>query len=163
MGSELPEPLAFEYLDTSSESFAQLVQVRANRNDEFYTVPAGGVDVCSVRRPHPPRHPVIEDEVSHQGKLWKWQGEGPAAWHFITIDGAAGDTLSALAVMRKLELGRSRGFGSLKVRARIGESAWATSVFPDKVRGWLLPVKAAVRKAEGLVEGAVVEVVLEVL
>jgi Domain of unknown function (DUF1905) len=106
---------------------------------------------------------VSEDEVSHEGTLWKWQGEGPAAWHFITIDGEAGNTLSALAVMRKLELGRSRGFGSLKVRVRIGESDWATSVFPDKARGWLLPVKAAVRKAEGLVEGAVVNLTLVVL
>jgi hypothetical protein len=104
-----------------------------------------------------------EDEVSHQGTLWKWQGEGPAAWHFVTIDGEAGDTLTALAVMRKLELGRSRGFGSLKVRARIGESEWSTSVFPAKARGWLLPVKAAVRKAEGLGEGEVVEVTLTIL
>ncbi|QZH75502.1 MAG: DUF1905 domain-containing protein [Erythrobacter sp.] len=101
-----------------------------------------------------------EDIVSHEGKLWKWQGDGAAAWHFVTIDGGAGDTLSALALMRKLELGRSRGFGSLKVRARIGESGWATSVFPDKARGWLLPVKAAVRKTEGLVEDAEVEVEL---
>ncbi|QZH75501.1 MAG: peptidylprolyl isomerase [Erythrobacter sp.] len=57
LGSELPAPPAFEYLDTSSQSFAQLVQVRANRNDEFYTVSAGGVDICSVevpiRRVHP--------------------------------------------------------------------------------------------------------------
>jgi peptidylprolyl isomerase len=51
LGSELPDAPAFEFLDTSSESFAQLVQVRANRNDEFYTVPAGGVDVCSVGVP----------------------------------------------------------------------------------------------------------------
>lgn len=44
-------PPAFEYLDTSSASFAQFVHVRANRDDEFYTVPAGGVDVCSVGVP----------------------------------------------------------------------------------------------------------------
>lgn len=104
-----------------------------------------------------------EDEVRHRGHLWKWQGEGPSAWHFVTVDGEAGDTLSALAVMRRLELGRSRGFGSLKVRAQIGDSEWTTSVFPHKERGWLLPVKAAVRKAEELGEDDAVSLTLFVL
>ncbi|KLE34940.1 peptidylprolyl isomerase [Aurantiacibacter luteus] len=41
----------YEYLDTAGQSFARYVAVRANRNDAFYTVPAGGVDVCSVQVP----------------------------------------------------------------------------------------------------------------
>ncbi len=51
LGNELPDPPRFEYLGTESESFARYVQVRANRNDAFYTVPAGGVDVCNVQVP----------------------------------------------------------------------------------------------------------------
>ena len=51
LGSELPDPPAFEYLDTASDSFARYVAVRANRSDPFYTQPAGGVDVCSVQVP----------------------------------------------------------------------------------------------------------------
>ncbi|WP_340588931.1 peptidylprolyl isomerase [Erythrobacter alti] len=51
LASELEQPPAFEYLDTASESFARYVHVRANRDDAFYTVPAGGVDVCSVQVP----------------------------------------------------------------------------------------------------------------
>lgn len=51
LASELADAPRFEYLDTASESFARLVAVRANRNDDFYTVPAGGVDVCSVGVP----------------------------------------------------------------------------------------------------------------
>lgn len=51
LGSELAEPPGFEYLDTRSESFARYVAVRANRDDPFYTVPAGGVDLCSVQVP----------------------------------------------------------------------------------------------------------------
>jgi hypothetical protein len=40
------------------------------------------------------------------------------------------------------------------VRARIGESRWETSVFADKASGcYLLPVKATVRKAEGISTG----------
>ena len=46
------------------------------------------------------------------------------------------------------------GFGSAKVTATIGETGWRTSVFPHKASGgWLLPVKKAVRQAEGLNEG----------
>jgi len=62
--------------------------------------------------------------------------------------------------MRKLE-GTARGFGSLRVTATIGQTSWQTSVFPSRETGWMLPVKAAVRKAEGLDEGDEVELRLE--
>lgn len=41
----------FEYLASDSARFAEYVRVRANRNDAFYKVPAGGVDVCNVQVP----------------------------------------------------------------------------------------------------------------
>ena len=62
--------------------------------------------------------------------------------------------------MRRLE-GTARGFGSLRVTATMGQTAWQTSVFPSRENGWMLPVKAAVRKAEGLDEGDEVELLLE--
>jgi hypothetical protein len=103
------------------------------------------------------------DIVRHTGPLWRWTTpNAPAAWFFVTIDGEAGEALSAIALMRRLENGRRGGFGSLKVRARIGTSDFATSVFPSRDPGWMLPVKAAVRKAEGLSEGSEVTVTLEV-
>ena len=98
----------------------------------------------------------------HTGPLWRWTTPAaPAAWHFVTINGAAGDALSATAMMRRLE-GLKNGFGSLKVIATIGDSTFSTSVFPSKELGWLLPVKASVRKAEGLGEGDMIDVKLEV-
>ncbi|MFM5931954.1 MAG: DUF1905 domain-containing protein [Novosphingobium sp.] len=102
----------------------------------------------------------MSESITHSGTLWRWTGGNGGAWHFISIDGEAGEALSATALMRRLE-GLSRGFGSLKVRATIGDSTFATSVFPSSSEGWMLPVKAAVRKAEGLGEGDAVEVVLE--
>jgi peptidylprolyl isomerase len=53
LGSEVEEfpPPRYEYFDTESESFARYLDVRANRNDAFYTVPAGGVDICNVQVP----------------------------------------------------------------------------------------------------------------
>jgi len=102
----------------------------------------------------------LSESVTHTGPLWRWTSpSGPAAWHFITIDGEAGEALSGTAIMRRLE-GNSRGFGSLKVVAAIGGCEFKTSVFPSKETGWLLPVKASVRKAEGLAEGDAVTVEL---
>lgn len=102
----------------------------------------------------------MTERIEHTGTLWRWTGGTNGTWHFLTIGGDAGEALSATALMRRLE-GLSRGFGSLKVRATIGESRFATSVFPSKADGWMLPVKAAVRKAEDLAEGDEVTVVLE--
>ena len=103
----------------------------------------------------------MSDIVTHCGVLWRWTTPAaPAAWHFVTINGPAGDELSATALLLRLA-GDARGFGSLKVAARIGESRFKTSVFPSKELGWLLPVKASVRRVEGLVEGELVEVELE--
>lgn len=104
----------------------------------------------------------MTEHVQHKGRLWRWTGaSGGGTWHFLTIDGEAGEALSGTALMRKLE-GNTRGFGSLKVKARIGESTFATSVFPSKSDGgWLLPVKASVRRAEELAEGDPVLVLLE--
>ena len=52
-------------------------------------------------------------------------------------------------------------WGSVYVVATIGGSTWRTSLFPSKqVGGWMLPLKVAVRKAEKIAEGSVVEAVL---
>lgn len=103
----------------------------------------------------------MNERISHTGTLWRWTGgSSGGSWHFLTIDGEAGESLSATALMRRLER-TIGGFGSIKVAARIGASRFSTSVFPSKSEGWILPIKAAVRKAEGIGEGDAVEVVLE--
>jgi len=53
LASDMPaaERPSFEYLDTASASFVQYLHVRANRHDDFYIRPAGGVDLCNVQVP----------------------------------------------------------------------------------------------------------------
>jgi peptidylprolyl isomerase len=41
----------FEYLSDRSAAFGRLLKLRANRDDDFYRVPAGGVDLCSASVP----------------------------------------------------------------------------------------------------------------
>lgn len=103
----------------------------------------------------------MTERLTHTGPLWRWTGGSGGSWHFLTIDGAAGEALSGTALMRRMDR-TIGGFGSLKVTARIGDSVFRTSLFPSRELGWLLPVKAAVRKAEGIGEGDSVEVLLEV-
>ncbi len=83
--------------------------------------------------------------------LWIWRGssDGPsakAAWYFLTITG------DAAAAIRAAVGGRTGGFGSVKVAAQIGNTHWTTSLFPSReAGGYLLPVKADVRRRERLV------------
>ena len=81
-------------------------------------------------------------------QLWLWSGEG-GSWHFLTIPPEE-------AVEIRLESAASgirRGFGSVRVEARIGKVAWRTSIFPQKDGGYILPVKAAVRCDAGIAAG----------
>lgn len=91
--------------------------------------------------------------------LWRWQSAtAPAAWYFVTIAGDVADEIRLAAISGQWLDGR-KGFGSARVDVQIGDTRWKTSVFPHKESGgWLLPVKAAVRKAEGIAEGDLVAV-----
>lgn len=53
LASDMPaaERPSYEYMDTASATFARYVHVRANRHDDFYIRPAGGVDLCNVQVP----------------------------------------------------------------------------------------------------------------
>ena len=53
------------------------------------------------------------------------------------------------------------GWGVIPVAVRIGETSWTTSLFP-KDGGYLVPLKDAVRKAEGIAVGDTVAVQLDV-
>jgi hypothetical protein len=101
------------------------------------------------------------ESVSFAAPLLVWRIEdGDMA--YVEIAGAAAEAIGGYELMRRLELGR-RGFGSVKVEVRLGESRWSTSVFPQKKGGWFLPVKKAICRAESLEEGDEVEIRLELL
>ena len=105
----------------------------------------------------------MSESVETCATLWIWSSpEAPASWHFLTIDGEAAEAIRATALMRRLEGEQRRGWGSIRVTATIGDTSWQTSVFPSKDSGgYLLPVKAAVRKSERLIAGDEVTVRLD--
>ena len=101
--------------------------------------------------------------VSFTAPLLVWRTEQYGDIGYVAIHGAAADAISEHELMRRLELGSRRGFGSVKVHVQVGGSRWSTSVFPQKQGGWFLPVKKAICRAEQLEEGDDVAVQLELL
>jgi Domain of unknown function (DUF1905) len=106
---------------------------------------------------------VAPETVGFTAPLSVWRTEQYGDIGYVTIAGPAAEAIGAYELMRRLDLGRRRGFGSVKVEAAIGASRWSTSVFPQKGGTWFLPVRKAICRAEGLVADDEVSVSLELL
>ena len=89
--------------------------------------------------------------------LWPWEVRRDL-WTFVTLPDEASEEIPAV-----VDTG-GRGFGAVRVRARIGTFVWQTSVFPQSGEGpYVLPVKRAVRDANSLDVGDEAAVFVEVL
>ena len=87
-----------------------------------------------------------------------WEHVGPSSWYFVSLPESDADDIDEMFGHN------AAGFGSIRVAAAIGDTRWMTSIFPDTKRGtYVLPVKKAVRVAEGLADGSVARVDLEVV
>jgi hypothetical protein len=96
--------------------------------------------------------------IAVTASIWLWS-EGKGSWHFLTIP-------PDKAVEIRLESavsGIRHGFGSVRVEVTINGVTWKTSIFPQKSGGYILPVKADVRKRAGIAAGDEVTVSLELL
>jgi Domain of unknown function (DUF1905) len=96
--------------------------------------------------------------VDFSAELWIWAARPAESWTFVSLPAEASDEI------RDLTEGLRRGFGSVRVRARIGSSTWTTSIFPDSARGvYVLPVKRQIRRDQSLEPGDTAEVTVELL
>jgi hypothetical protein len=96
--------------------------------------------------------------VEFTAELWTWDARRADSWTFVSLPGEESE------VIRELTAGLRRGFGAVRVRARIGTTTWTTSIFPDKARAaYVLPVKRAVRRAQHLEPGDTPTVTVELL
>ena len=79
--------------------------------------------------------------LEFSGEIIEWRG--PAPFHFVTVpdeQSAAIEDVSSMVTY---------GWGAIPVNVRIGRTDFKTSLFP-KGDLYLVPVKEAVRRAEGL-------------
>jgi hypothetical protein len=95
--------------------------------------------------------------VVFEAELWIWDARRGDSWVFVSLPEDASEDV------RELADGQRRGFGSVRVRATVGGTTWTTSIFPDRNRGYVLPVKRPVRAAEGLDAGDVATVTVELI
>lgn len=95
--------------------------------------------------------------IEFESEVFRWDARDDSSWFFTAVPPELSEDIR--------ELPRPpRGFGSVRVRARVGATEWTTSIFPDSKSGsYVLPLKKAVRDAENLVDGGPVTVRLHVL
>lgn len=106
--------------------------------------------------PDPVDDAVRTNRFSFSTELW--EHEGSSAWFFVSLPEADADDIEQFFGHR------AAGFGSVRVEVTVGSTRWRTSIFPDnKRKTYLLPVKKAVRVAEGLEAGSPVRVALTVV
>ncbi len=99
---------------------------------------------------------MIDLDFEFTTDLWEYSGQG--SWHFVTVP----DEISA--DIKAFTKHTARGFRTVRVKVKIGGSEWLTSLFPDKKSAcYFLPVKAAIRKSEKLLDGSTVAVQMNVI
>lgn len=79
--------------------------------------------------------------VEFTGELIEWRG--PAPFYFVAL------TEEAIRQVRETASLASYGWGVIPVTSTIGATEFTTSLFPRQ-GGYLLPIKDAVRQAEGI-------------
>lgn len=90
-------------------------------------------------------------ELSLTGEVWHWRG--PAPYHFVTVPEDVSSTL------REAAAAVTYGWGMVPAHVRTGSTTWSTSLWP-KDGGYVVPLKDAVRRAEGIEVGDVVRLTL---
>lgn len=92
-------------------------------------------------------------EWTFEGPVIYWRG--PAPFYFVPLPDHVLDDLAPVAN----EL--TYGWGCIPATVTIGDTTFTTSMIP-KDGGFLVPVKVAVRRAEGIEEGDMVAARLQV-
>ena len=96
-------------------------------------------------------------EKQYKARVKVWLYPGPGGWHFVTLPKNQSEQIKVRFA------GHQVGWGSLPIAATIGATTWNTSLFPDKASGsFLVPIKADVRKKEGVAEGDSVTIAVEI-
>ena len=90
--------------------------------------------------------------LSFAGEIWYWRG--PSPFYFVTVPE------EQCRDLREVSVALSYGWGCLPCTVTLGGSTWRTSMFP-KDGGYIVPLKAKVRRAEEVDEGMVVDLRLE--
>jgi hypothetical protein len=90
-------------------------------------------------------------EFSFSNTVWEWRG--PAPYHFVSVP------LEIANEIKQLASAVTYGWGMIPVSGKIGATSFSTSLWA-KNGTYAVPLKDAVRKAEGVSIGDMVSVKL---
>ena len=95
-------------------------------------------------------------QVTFDAEPFPWHSD-KTTWVFVKVPPDDADAIDDATSM-------TGGFGSVKVNVQVGKTAWSTSLFPSKeYETYLLPLKKAVRQAEGIEVGKPVSITVEIV
>jgi hypothetical protein len=92
-------------------------------------------------------------QLTFSGPVWEWRG--PAPYFFLTVPEAESGMIQAASEIV------TYGWGMIPVAVRIGATGFTTSLWP-KDGGYVLPLKDAVRRAEGIEVGVAITATLTI-
>lgn len=92
-----------------------------------------------------------------EAELWQWDARREVAV-FVSLPPDVSEEIAERALARPLA-----GFGAVRVEVTVGRTSWRTSIFPASADRYVLPVKTAVRRAEGIDLGDRTRVRLELV
>ncbi len=95
-------------------------------------------------------------QFTFDAELFPWHSE-KTTWVFVAVPSEVADAIDDAVSI-------TGGFGSIKVNVELGASSWSTSLFPSKeMETFVLPLKKAVRKAEGVDIGDTTSITIELV
>ena len=94
-------------------------------------------------------------KIKYQFSAKTWQHTSPGGWYFISLP-----TTIATEIRTGLQ-SEEEGLGRLKAVAKTGNSEWKTAIwFDTKMKTYLLPFKAEIRKKEAITTGEQIQLTL---
>lgn len=90
---------------------------------------------------------MLELQFDIAGEVFEWRG--PAPYYYLAVPDAESQEIQDASSLL------TYGWGVIPARVTLGGTTWTTSLFPKDGR-YLVPLKDAVRRAEGVEPGAMV-------
>jgi hypothetical protein len=97
----------------------------------------------------------MDGKIKYEFEAEVWQYSGPNGWYFVSLP-----TTISTEIRENLKW-QEEGWGRMKATAQIGTSRWDTAIWFDKKRQtYLLPIKAEIRRKEGLEKDVEIQTII---
>jgi hypothetical protein len=97
----------------------------------------------------------MKGKIKYEFSAKVWQYTGPNGWYFVSLP------TDLSSEIRENLRRQEEGWGRMKATAEIGKSQWETAIWFDKKhKTYLLPLKADIRKKEGLDKDKLIKTII---